>query len=168
MIPHRRYTVFAGQFLITSVPALLTTVLGSCIAVCLWDKENHIGGINHYLLPGTPDDDTGDPTRGMAATHMLVRSMLNRRVKLENLEAKVFGGCNSLYKSSDVFRIGKRNSEIAFEILDHYGIPVAAQHVGGGHGRKIVFNTATGKVRMRLLTQTAAEVNEKINLGFGY
>jgi chemotaxis protein CheD len=168
MTPHRRYTVFAGQFLITSVPALLTTVLGSCIAICLWDRENHIGGINHFLLPGTPDDDTGDPTRGLAATHMLVRSMLNRRVKLENLEAKVFGGCNSLYKSSDVFRIGKRNSEIALEVLDHYSIPVVAQHVGGGYGRKIVFNTATGKVRMRLLTETAAEVNEKIKLGFGY
>ena len=57
---------------------------------------------------------------------------------------------------------------MAFEVLKSFNIAVTAQHVGGSHGRKIVFNTATGKVRMRLLVKTAPEVNEEINKGFGY
>jgi chemotaxis protein CheD len=94
--------------------------------------------------------------------------MLNRKATIENLEAKVFGGCNSLYKENNLFKVGERNAAIAFEILKGFDIHVSAQHVGGSFGRKIVFNTATGKVRMRLLTEIASEVNEKIHKGFGY
>src|SRR6478736_2598370 len=106
--------------------------------------------------------------RGYTSVQTLIRSLLNRQVKLENLEAKVFGGCNSLYINHDSFKVGKRNIEMAMEVLKSYGIPVTAQHVGGGNGRKIVFNTASGKVRMRLLIKTTIETNEEINKGFGY
>jgi chemotaxis protein CheD len=164
----KKYTVFPGQYMITSVPALVTTVLGSCVSVCLWDKVAGIGGMNHYLLPGTEDDEPGNMDRGIKSIQLLVRSMLNRRATIENMEAKVFGGCNSLYKENNFFKIGERNAAIAFEILKGFNIHVSAQHVGGSYGRKIIFNTSTGKVRTKLLTETAAEINEKINKGFGY
>jgi chemotaxis protein CheD len=164
----KKYTIFPGQFVITSVPTLITTVLGSCVSVCLWDTKNKTGGMNHYLLPGTAEDEADNANRGIAAIPLLIRSMINRQAKVENIEAKIFGGCNSLYRNHDVFRVGERNAIIAFEILQDHGIRVAAQHVGGSVGRKIVFNTATGKVRMRLLTKTAAEINEEIHKGFGY
>jgi chemotaxis protein CheD len=124
--------------------------------------------MNHYLLPGTPEDDVNNSDRGITAIPLLIQSMLNRKVFSGNLEAKVFGGCNSLYRNYDRFRVGERNVEIALAMLQEYNIPVAAQHVGGAYGRKIVFNTATGKVRMRLLGKTASEINEEINKGFGY
>ena len=168
MISLRKYTVFPGQFIITSVPALISTVLGSCVSVCLWDKESHIGGLNHYLLPGNESDEMGNANRGLTATTLLVHSMLNRNVKLENLEAKVFGGCNSLYRNNDIFKVGERNITMALEVLKSFDIPVVAKHVGGSFGRKIVFNTSTGKVRMRILSKTTAEINEEINKGFGY
>jgi chemotaxis protein CheD len=168
VIELKKHTVFPGQFIITSVPTLISTVLGSCVSVCLWDKVSNIGAMNHYLLPGTPEDDAGDPNRGLTSTPMLIRSLLNRKVKLENLEAKVFGGCNSLYKNNDTFKVGERNITMALDILKSYNIAVTAQHVGGAYGRKIVFNTATGKVRMRLLIKTDTDINEKIDKGFGY
>lgn len=164
----RKYTVFPGQYIITSVPALISTVLGSCVSVCLWDRERSIAGLNHYLLPGNESDESGNPNRGLTSTTMLVHSMINRNVKLENLEAKVFGGCNSLYRNNDVFKVGERNINMALEVLKSFDIPVAAKHVGGMYGRKIVFNTSTGKVRMRILSKTTAEVNEEIHKGFGY
>ena len=99
---------------------------------------------------------------------MLIRSMLNRRVKTEDLEAKVFGGCNSLYRNNDIFRIGERNIAMALEVLKSFDIRVIAKHVGGHHGRKIVFNTSTGKVRVRILSKTTTEINEEIDKGFGY
>ncbi|MBL7857090.1 MAG: chemotaxis protein CheD [Cyclobacteriaceae bacterium] len=124
--------------------------------------------MNHYLLPGTEHDDAGNANRGLSSTRMLIRAMINRQVRLENLEAKIFGGCNSMYLNNDCFKVGERNIEMALEVLQSYRIRVSAHHVGGSQGRKIVFNTATGKVRMRLLVKTATEVNEEINKGFSY
>jgi len=168
MIDLKKYTVFPGQFMITTVPALISTVLGSCVAVCLWDKENKISGMNHYLLPGTLEDEVGNSNRGLTSTRLLIRSMINRQVKRENMEAKVFGGCNSLCQNYDLYKVGERNISAAFNVLKEFGIPVRAQHTGGSCGRKIVFNTATGKVRMRLLVKSELEINEEISKGFSY
>ena len=164
----KKYTVFPGQYIITTVPTLISTVLGSCVAVCLWDHESRTGGMNHYLLPGTEEDELSNANRGITATRLLVRSMINRGASLRNLEAKVFGGCNSLYRDHDVYRVGERNMTIALDVLKEFQIPVMAQHTGGCYGRKIVFNSSTGKVRMRLLIKSALEVNEEINKGFGH
>jgi chemotaxis protein CheD len=168
MIELKKHIVFPGQFIITSVPTLISTVLGSCVSVCLWDKESKVAAMNHYLLPGNEDDDASNANRGLSSTRILIRSLINRKVRLENLEAKVFGGCNSLYINHDTFKVGERNITMALEVLKSYNIAITAQHVGGGYGRKIVFNTATGKVRMRLLNKLSTEVNEEINKGFGY
>jgi chemotaxis protein CheD len=163
----RKHIIFPGQFMITSVPTLISTVLGSCVSVCLWDKETGMAAMNHYLLPGTLDDDAGNSNRGLTSTRMLIRSILIRRANLGNVEAKVFGGCNSLYRNNDLYKIGERNVSVALEVLKDYNIRVSAQHVGGQYGRKIVFNTSTGKVRMRLLIKTQ-NINEEIDKGFGY
>lgn len=154
--------------MITSVPALVITVLGSCVSVCLWDRTAGIGGMNHYLLPGIEDDEPGNMNRGITSIQMLVKAMLNRGATIENMEAKVFGGCNSLYKEDNLFRVGERNAAVALEILKVFNIRVSAKHVGGSYGRKIIFDTGTGKVKMKLLTETAAEINERIHKGFGY
>ena len=167
MIDLRKHIIFPGQFMITSVPSLISTVLGSCVSVCLWDRETKIAGMNHYLLPGTSGDDAGNSNRGLTSIRMLIRSMINRRTDLCNVEAKIFGGCNSLYRNNDIFKIGERNVSIAIEVLKEYNIQVSAQHVGGPYGRKIVFNTSTGKVKMRLLTKNQ-DINEEIDKGFGY
>jgi chemotaxis protein CheD len=168
MINLKKYTVFPGQLVVTTVPALISTVLGSCVSVCLWDRETKFSGMNHFLLPGTEEDDAKNSDRGLTATRLLIRTLVNRKVRLENIEAKVFGGCNSLYKNNDQYRVGERNIAMAFEILKEFNIPVKAQHTGGAYGRKIVLNTATGKIRMRLLIKSAADINEEINKGFSY
>ena len=124
--------------------------------------------MNHYLLPGKMDDLSGDATRGYDSIYLLVRSLKNRKVRLEDVEAKVFGGSNSLYTKNDIYKVGERNAAMAFEVLKQYGIAVVAHHVGGTYGRKVVFNTATGKVRMRLLSKSTQEVNDEINKGFSY
>ena len=79
----------------------------------------------------------------------------------------MFGGCNSLYQNSDLYKIGERNAAIAIELLKSYDIKIAAHHTGGPYGRKIVMNSTTGKVHMRLLIKRDT-INEEINKGFGY
>lgn len=164
----KRFDVFSGKYVITSVPALLVTILGSCVSVCLWDRELKMAGMNHYLLPGTPGDNAGHMNRGVTSVRLLIESMLNRRAELKNLEAKVFGGCNSLSPNFNFFKTGEQNAAVAFQMLKEYGIRVTASNVGGAHGRKIVFNSTNGKVRMRLLGEAGAIINQRIGDGFDY
>lgn len=164
----KKYIIFPGQFIITTSPCLISTVLGSCVSVCLWDSENHTSAMNHFLLPGKEEDDSTNTSLGLTATRLLVRSMINRMVKIEKVEAKIFGGCNSLYRNNDLFKVGERNIETAKNVLKEYDIQIRAHHTGGSYGRKIVFNTGTGKVRMRLLATPASQINDRIHKGFGY
>lgn len=161
-------TLLPGKIIVATKPTLISTLLGSCVAVCLWDKRLHIGGMNHYLLPGTEHGDAGNADRGASSIRMLLDAMIRHHSSPWDVEAKVFGGCNSLYRNVDLFRIGERNVAVALEILRGVDIPVVARHTGGMYGRKIVFNTSNGKVRMRLLRQPAMEVNEKNYQGLNY
>jgi chemotaxis protein CheD len=154
-------TLLPGKIIVATKPTLISTLLGSCVAVCLWDKRLRIGGMNHYLLPGTEHADIGDANRGASSIRMLLDTLISHHSYPVDLEAKIFGGCNSLYRNNDLYKIGERNIAIAFEMMTGVGIPVIAHHTGGALGRKIVFNTSNGKVRMRLLPQLATEVNEK-------
>src|SRR6187551_3311328 len=129
MIPLRKHIVFPGQFVITSVPSLISTVLGSCVSVCLWDRETKIGAMNHYLLPGTVEDEVGNANRGLTSIPLLIRAMTNRNARLENLEAKIFGGCNSLYKNNDLYKVGERNIATAITLLTEFNITITAHHV---------------------------------------
>jgi len=164
----RRLFLQNGQFIIATTPVLISTVLGSCVAVCLWDRRTRIGGMNHYLLPGTHEDSPGNADRGYTSVRMLIRALLNRGADKAHLEAKIFGGCNALYQHNDLYEIGKRNVDIARKILNEHDIAIVAADTGGALGRKIAFNTGTGKVRMRLLRKTAVEINEAIDKGFNY
>jgi len=168
MIGRKKYFLVEGQFIITTVPAEIITVLGSCVSVCLWDKSKRMGAMNHYLLPGNDDDEAGNPSRGISATKMLIRSMINRQGDVKNIEAKIFGGSNSLQNIKGKLSVGERNVEVALHVLKDAGISVIANQTGGSFGRKIIFNTRTGKVRMRLLTKPLTEIIEEINKGFGY
>jgi chemotaxis protein CheD len=168
MPPLKRYFITNGQFLITTIAVEIYTVLGSCVSVCLWDKQKKMGGMNHYLMPGSLEGRSGDPDLGYSSIAMLIRSMLNRGASIENLEAKVFGGCNSWASDQAIFSVGHRNVAIADQLLKQAGIQITARHTGGYSGRKIIFNTGTGKVKMYTLSKSAAEVNEAIHKGFGY
>ncbi len=164
----KRYFITDGQFVITTVPANIHTVLGSCVSVCLWDKELKMGGMNHYLMPGSSSSAAGNPNHGCTSIPMLIRSMINRNALVENLEAKIFGGCNSWAVDGGFFTVGIRNIEIADQILRREGIPITARQTGGMSGRKIIFDTYTGKVKVHLLTKTSAVVNDEISKGFSY
>jgi chemotaxis protein CheD len=163
----KKHYLMEGQMLITNNPTEIVTVLGSCVSVCLWDTQLKMAGMNHYLLPGQDREEAGNANRGKSSIRMLIRSMLNRQSKIEHLEAKIFGGSNSLYPCRDQYEVGKRNIEMALQVLKEANIRLVANQTGGCYGRKIIFDTSTGKVRMKLLRKSAIQINEEINKGFG-
>lgn len=165
---YKQYFITDGQFLITTVPAAIHTVLGSCVSVCLWDRKLKMAGMNHYLMPGSSASAAGNSNHGSTSITMLIRSMIHRKAQIENMEAKIFGGCNSWLHDNSLFTVGKKNIEVANLLIKEAGIKITAQDTGGIYGRKIIFNTYTGKVKVNMLTKTAIEVNEDIYKGFSY
>lgn len=124
----------------------VTTILGSCVAVCLWDRTLGIGGINHYMLPTWNGMELASPKYGNIAIDRLVEKMLQLGCKQSNLVAKVFGGGEVIAVSSNIMHIGQRNIMVAEEMLAEKKIPIIGRSTGGNNGRKIIFNTHTGEV----------------------
>ncbi len=129
---------------------MVTTVLGSCVAVCLFDETTGIGGINHYMLPFWNGSELASPKYGNIAIESLTKKMELLGCKRENLVAKVFGGANQLGHSIGV---GQRNIKVAEEILSELKIKIVAKSLGGHKGRKLNFNTSTGEVLMKYITK---------------
>jgi len=128
---------------------LVDTILGSCVAVCLFDTKLMIGGINHYMLPLWNGDGLASPKFGNIAIEKLIEKMLKNGANKVNIVAKVFGGANQIYSSMN---IGERNIDIAKEILATHNIKILAENTGGLIGRKLKYNTGTGQVMMKFLT----------------
>ncbi len=132
-------------------PFLVDTILGSCVAVCLYDPVKKIGGINHYMLPFWNGTGLASPKYGNIAIQKLIEKMINFGSKPTNLQAKVFGGGEIVESKTNIFKIGERNIEIAIKALKENKIKITGQSVGGTLGRKIRFNTETGVVLMKLI-----------------
>lgn len=125
----------------------MTTLLGSCVAVCLWDKQLRIGGISHYLLAESQRPNDFSLRFGNVALSVLLEKMFALGCQPKNMQAKIFGGghvVNSLQMSS--LRVGESNIDLANETMASLKIPIVAQDVGGRQGRKLIFQTDTGKV----------------------
>jgi len=141
----------------------VTTVLGSCIAVCLWDPRRRLGGINHFLLPLWNGEGLASPRYGNVAIARLLELMGELGCQPGALQAKVFGGGTITRTGGGMWNIGERNALLAADLLAAAGIPVVAQDVGGAQSRRIRFLTATGEVLLKRLPplqrlQPAAQV----------
>ena len=129
-------------------PILIKTILGSCVSVCLWDKTKKYGGMNHFMLPGVNGTDVLSAKYGNVAIEELVTKMRKIGSYQENLVAKIFGGSDTFKHESG---IGIKNIDTAYRLLKLMKIPVVASNTGGRKGRKLLFNTYSGEVLMKLI-----------------
>jgi chemotaxis protein CheD len=148
-IPPSRISAYlhAGQVFAYAEPCEVTTVLGSCVAVLLFDPVRCAGGASHYLLPYAD----GEPSLryGNVAIAALLTRMLSLGCRQRNLLAKVFGGASMLAKGT--VPLGTKNVEIARRTLTRENIPIVAEDVGSDRGRKLVFHTDEGFVWVKRL-----------------
>lgn len=150
--PHGRINrhLHAGQYFASSEPATVTTVLGSCVAVCLWEPESGVGGINHFVLPHWTGNGRVSPRFGSVAVSILIEELCTLGCELKRLQAKIFGG-SGVMSAKGAGRLGERNVEVARRLLAEEGIPVVAEDVGGTRGRKLIFHTQDGTAWVRRL-----------------
>ena len=119
-------------------------MLGSCVAVCLWDQKRKVGGMNHFQFPSTAEQKEATAIFGNVATFALIRMMIKEGSKVKHLEAQIFGGANDPRLS--LKNVGHENVRTARKILAQARIRIVSEDIGGEKGRKIVFNTATNEV----------------------
>jgi chemotaxis protein CheD len=132
-------------------PTAITTVLGSCVAVCLHDPGAAVGGMNHYLLPW-PVARERSTRFGNAAIEGLLEAVLRLGAHRSRLRAKVFGGAGLLGPPGAARgALGDENVRLAHHLLGELGIPVLDGDVGGERGRRLVFHTDTGDAWVRLI-----------------
>ena len=123
----------------------IVTLLGSCVAVCLYDPKLRLAGMNHFLLPtrtSRADDDTDVILNGDYSMEVLVNTMLTKGASKNRLIAKAFGGGTIV--TSIQMAIGQRNADFAHEWLDREGIPLVATDFGGAWSRKVIFTPING------------------------
>lgn len=144
-----------GQYFATSQDKMLVTVLGSCVAACLFDPHTGVGGMNHFMLP-TVNKLAGEfeQVQGMAAKYgvhameILINELVKLGAKKERLNAKVFGGGKVVptFVQNDV---GKFNAEFVVQFLETEGIPIVASDLCDIYARKVYFFPNNGNVLMK-------------------
>ncbi len=137
-----------GELAVVAGDYKVFTLLGSCVAVVLWDEGTKIGGVNHFMLPtwqnkGVPDVRYGD----IAITELHDKIILAGAVK-RRLIAKVFGGASLLNLDMAGFNVGQRNVEVARSILSDLNVRIVEEITGGRNGMKILFDVQTGHVKL--------------------
>lgn len=126
---------------------VLHTVLGSCVAVCLFDPVKKLGGMNHYVFPPRGGESatrfSNTTFSGDICMEGLLEAMLRAGAKREYLRAKAFGG-GRMFEHEDVLTVGKRNSSFAKYWLENAGIPLDLCDFHGNYTRKLIFHPGSG------------------------
>ncbi len=151
--------VLPGRFAASKDPIELTTILGSCVSVVLFDPIKKCAGLNHYLLTKLPPGEAPSARYGECALPMLIQELEKLGASKRMLKAKVYGGGAVLSDVQIGIGVGKRNIEFAFETLAALGIPVVEHNVGGEISRKITVNASDFNVLHRFINQ-----DEKVDL----
>jgi chemotaxis protein CheD len=139
--------VKAGEFFATDRDVALVTVLGSCVAACLRDRASGIGGMNHFMLPRSHEDEgpaSASARYGVNAMELLINELIRLGARRGNLEAKVFGG-GSVVREIQSLDVGAMNARFVCSFLRDESIPVVASDLQGTVGRRVRFLPASGR-----------------------
>ena len=141
--------VIQGEFKVSAkADVVLSTVLGSCVAVCLNDIETGVGGMNHFLLPNREGREGENERYGAYSMELLINAMLKSGARKDGLRAKLFGGASMIAALND---IGASNARFAKDFLADERIPCVAESLGGNTARRLRFWPVSGRVRQFLV-----------------
>jgi chemotaxis protein CheD len=143
---HTRLYLIPGKIFVAAQPFAISTIVGSGVALCLWDSVQHIGGANHFMLPEGPDDNENATRYGNIANPALLQRLQDLGATVKTLEAKIFGGSlpNVTFANAEG-HLGDRNVEAVTRFLSLNGIKLVQSDVGGTRGRKVIFQTDDGR-----------------------
>ncbi len=148
--------VLPGEHFVDGGDLLITTTLGSCIAACLWDRQQRVGGMNHFMLPDSGPDGGDSGRYGAFAMDLLIGELIKRGATRATMEAKVFGG-GAVISGMKTINIGERNTHFVMDYLRTERITVVSKDVMDVYPRKVCFLPASGKAMVKRLASTNTE-----------
>ncbi len=149
--------VLPGEYYVSDEDIVIMTVLGSCIAACIWDSRLRIGGMNHFMLPEGGADTSG--RYGSYAMELLINELIKRGSTREYMQAKVFGG-GAVIAGMTSMNVGERNTQFVLDYLATERIPVVSKDVMDIYPRKVVFFPVTGKAMVKRLAHAHPDTLE--------
>ncbi|MBI4862627.1 MAG: chemotaxis protein CheD [Candidatus Riflebacteria bacterium] len=151
-VDRKKAYLHPGQLFVSDQPHAVTTVLGSCVSVCIWDPKARTGGLTHYVLP-SQIGPLQEPMRfGDRAIPRLIAKLVVLGAQKNRLTSKVFGGmCRMAVARGGQPELGRQNVDLALQLLEQERIPVVARDVLGSHGRKLIFFTDDGTAWVKTL-----------------
>ena len=147
--------VLPGEYYVSNEDLVVMTVLGSCIAACIWDGKVRTGGMNHFMLPDGDGAD-GSGRYGSYAMELLINEMFKLGARRETMQAKIFGGAQVM-AGFTTMNVGERNTQFVLDYLATERIPVVSQDVLDIHPRKVCFFPVTGKALVKRLAHSHPE-----------
>jgi chemotaxis protein CheD len=153
-----------GEYAVGDASYRIRTLLGSCVSITLWHREQRVGAMSHFLLatrsPAEPE--AFDARYGDEALLLMVRELSARRVNVAECEAKLFGGADMFPEQSTGSKptVGRVNGEVARELVRALGLRVVSHSLYGFGHREVIFNVATGDVWARQRKPSAPWVPE--------
>ena len=148
--------ILPGEYFVDDEDILVMTTLGSCITACLWDRNAHVGGMNHFMLPDGAGNGLDSGRYGSYAMEVLINELMKRGATRSTLEAKVFGG-GQVIAGMNTMNVGQRNTEFVLDYLKTERIPVVSKDVMDVYPRKVCFLPHCGKAMVKRLSPTNAE-----------
>ncbi|MDR1608776.1 MAG: chemotaxis protein CheD [Deltaproteobacteria bacterium] len=136
-----RHHLIPGQLFACGEQAMVSAVLGTCVAVCLHDRRLKIGGMNHYLYPKSGFFGSSSNEYGDVAIPALIDKLLRLGSRVQDLEAQIFGGGDNGLRHNT----GEKNVKMARKLLKKNGVAVVSEDVGGFKGRRLIFHTGTNE-----------------------
>lgn len=159
-----RITVMQGHVYVgTGQNEVLTTVLGSCIACCLYDPVARVGGMNHFLLaePSPGSGTVADRHYGIFLMELLINQMMTRGGVKSRMKAHMYGGANM---RTGMTRIGDANARFTENFLREENIPLVRKDVGGEIARRVEFDPVMGRTRCRIVESVTAPAVKPVAL----
>jgi chemotaxis protein CheD len=161
--PPIRMTIVQGEAKASADPRVeMSTILGSCVATCLFDPVTRVGGMNHFLLAEPPAHlrhQAFDSDYGLYLMELLINEMLGLGAHKQRMRARLYGGANL---NPDLAPIGSANAAFARQFLEREGIPCVFEDLEGTQARRIQFRPASGQVRARLVPSEAAPTQKPL------
>jgi chemotaxis protein methyltransferase CheR len=145
----QEHLITVGELHSAAVPTEIRTLLGSCVAACLFDPVARIGGMNHFLLPEAAAGELDRTRFGTHAMETLINSMMHLGADRRRIEARLYGGANVLTGMTTRPTIGEKNAIFARAFLEREGIPLVASLLGGERGLEVRFESHTARVTTR-------------------
>lgn len=147
----KRVMIHIGGLYATDQPAVIETVLGSCVSACLFDPVHRIGGMNHIFLAESCQGDPFLARYGVHAMELLIARIVRLGGERKHISAKVFGAVSVLRMNEEQFSVPRKNEKFIREFLLVHGIPLISEHLGGQHPLKIHMYANTGRVLVKAL-----------------